>query len=467
MRFVVGFVLLLALAAAGAWVYAGWGGPPAIAIEKPEKFLGRIGELEVAITTPRGGVDELEIALEQNGQSTPLFSLGQTDASALVQAGADRVRVVRPLTRKDVPSLKSGEAHITVRAARLELNGFRRLEATESKPIHVRLEPPRIAVVSTHHFVNHGGAELVVYRTSPSDVTSGVRVGETTYPGYPLSGAGVQADPALRMAFFGLLFDQDLTTPVQVFAEDEAGNRTSATVDVKPFRRPFRRSRIEITPQFLERVVPAILENTRDFTVEADDPIQAFLRINGELREKNAATIAAHARETAPEMLWRSAFQQLTNSAVQSLFADHRTYFYGGQEIDQQVHLGFDLAVTAAVPIGAANRGRVLFADYLGIYGNCVILDHGMGVQSLYAHLSSMDVGVGDMVDKGSTIGRSGMTGLAGGDHLHFTMLVNGQPVNPVEWWDPKWMEDRVLRKIREAAPGMAAPVETTAAAVP
>jgi murein DD-endopeptidase MepM/ murein hydrolase activator NlpD len=203
--------------------------------------------------------------------------------------------------------------------------------------------------------------------------------------------------------------------------------------------------------------VPAILENTPDFDVDAGDRVQAFLRINGELREKNAATIAAQARKTAPELLWSSAFQQLSNSAVQSLFADHRTYFHGGQEIDQQVHLGFDLAVTASVPISAANRGRVVFAEYLGIYGNCVILDHGMGVQSLYAHLSSIDVGVDDTVDKGQTIGRSGMTGLAGGDHLHFTMLVDGNAVNPVEWWDPKWMEDRVLRKIREAAPGAAA----------
>lgn len=465
MRFLGGLVLLLALAAAGAWVYAGWGGPPAIAIEKPEKFLGRSGDLEVTVTTPRG-VDELEIALEQNGQSTPIFSLGTAGDSTIVREGADRIRVVRPLTRKDVPSLKSGEARIMVSAARHELYGFRRLASTESRAIQVRLEPPRLAVVSTHHFVNHGGAELVVYRTSPADVASGVRVGEITYPGYPLSGAGVAAEPALKMAFFALLHDQDLTTPVQVFAVDEAGNRASAAVDVRPFRKPFRRSRIEITPPFLDRVVPAIAENTPDLDVDQDDRLQAFLRINGDLREKNAATIAEQARKTAPEMLWSSAFQQLSNSAVQSSFADHRTYFHGGEEIDQQVHLGFDLAVTAAVPIGAAHRGRVVLAEYLGIYGNCVILDHGMGVQSLYAHLSSIDVAVGDTVEKGAILGRSGMTGLAGGDHLHFTMLVNGHPVNPVEWWDPKWMEDRVLRKIREAAPGASAPAAAEAAAV-
>ena len=83
--------------------------------------------------------------------------------------------------------------------------------------------------------------------------------------------------------------------------------------------------------------------------------------------------------------------------------------------------------------------------------GERFFIDHGMGVQSLYAHLSSMSVKVGDLVDKAQEIGRSGMTGLAQGDHLHFTQLVNGQMVNPVEWWDPKWMQDRVFRKVMEA----------------
>ena len=99
----------------------------------------------------------------------------------------------------------------------------------------------------------------------------------------------------------------------------------------------------------------------------------------------------------------------------------------------------------------ASNRGVVLLPTYLGIYGNCVILDHGLGVQSLYAHLSTIDMKEGETVEKGQTIGRTGSTGLAGGDHLHFTMLVNGVAVNPVEMWDPHWMEDRVFRKIREA----------------
>jgi len=91
----------------------------------------------------------------------------------------------------------------------------------------------------------------------------------------------------------------------------------------------------------------------------------------------------------------------------------------------------------------------VVFAEDLGIYGRCVIIDHGMGVQSLYGHLSSIAVKAGQMVEKEQEIGKSGMTGLAGGDHLHFTMLVNGNMVNPVEWWDAHWIQDRILRKLK------------------
>ena len=162
--------------------------------------------------------------------------------------------------------------------------------------------------------------------------------------------------------------------------------------------------------------------------------------------------IASFASQTAPAILWGGQpFHPFTNTGVQSAFADYRTYTYKGKDVDQQVHLGFDLASYAGTPIVASNAGKVVFAEELGIYGNCVILDHGMGVQSLYAHLSTIEVAVGQDVAKEQQLGRSGMTGMAGGDHLHFTMLVNGQMVNPVEWWDPHWIEDRIMRKLRAA----------------
>jgi murein DD-endopeptidase MepM/ murein hydrolase activator NlpD len=455
MRTFLAFVVLVLLALGGIYVGAGRAAGPEIAIDRPDRMIGLASELSFTVAAPGGTLAGVEAVLEQEGQRLPLFSLADPGDAALQQETGDRVRITRPVGRRSVPELQPGTATLVVTASRPVLFGLRTPAATARRELEVRLDPPRLSVVSAHHHVNHGGAELVVYRVSPADVESGVRVGSRTFPGYPAAGAGIPgADDLLRVAFFALLYDEELKAPIELYAQDPAGNTARAAFEYRTFPRTFRRSRIEVDDRFLERVVPAIVEGSPGLDVPPAAPLlDQYLAVNRDLRQQNADTIAAFAAQTAPEMLWQGAFRQLGGSKVESGFADYRTYYYRGEEIDRQVHLGFDLAVTANVPVAAANRGRVLFADYLGIYGNCVIVDHGLGVQSLYAHLSSVDVSPGQLVDQGTQLGRSGMTGLAGGDHLHFTMLLQGHPVNPVEWWDPKWMQDRVLRKLQEAAP--------------
>ena len=455
-RFVFGLVaFLIALAViaviggAVAWFWAARAEGPTLEIRQPGKFIGQEASLELRAVAPDGRFTRIDIEIEQKGQSYPVFTLEQPADTE----GADQMYVMRPIGKRAIPQLESGPARIVARASRPLLYGLREAETTITRDVEVRLEPPSVAVLSTHHFVNHGGAEFVVYRASPADVESGVRVGDTVYPGFPASGAGIGGDTTTRVAFFALLTDQHISTPISLFARDAAGNEVTAPLEHRPFPKPAARSRIEVDDAFLRRAVPAIASQTPDLNVStaAPDLLASYLTINRELRKRNNETIAALTAKTSPRMLWKEAFQQLGNSQVESRFADHRTYFYKGREIDQQVHLGFDLAVTARVPVSAAQRGTVVHAGYLGIYGNCVVLDHGLGVQSLYAHLSSIDVKVGAPVDRGQVLGRSGMTGLAGGDHLHFTMLVHGRPVNPVDWWDQKWMQDRVLRKIADA----------------
>jgi murein DD-endopeptidase MepM/ murein hydrolase activator NlpD len=457
----VALVILLAIGGGVAFWYAGRLPGPSIEIARPEKFVGVTTPLEVVVEAPRAELTTLEIAFEQNGARTPLFTLGSAapDAPAAQLANeADRVRVTREVGRESVPGIRSGPARIVVSASRPVLFGLRRAGAEAARDVEVRLERPRLAVLSTHHYVNQGGAEMVVYRVTPPDVASGVVVGDVEYPGFPGTGAvadGVEiADPAVRVAFFALRWDQPLDTPIRMFARDQAGNSARVEFDHRTFPKPARRSRIELDDSFLERVVPAILEGTTEIKPEGSR-LDQFLAINGDLRRKNNATVASFAGKTSPELLFRGmVFHPFTNTAVESAFADQRTYVHQGKEVDHQVHLGFDLASYAGTPIVSAARGSVVFADELGIYGNCVVVDHGMGVQSLYAHLSSIGVEPGAIVEKEQELGRSGMTGLAGGDHLHFTMLINGVMVNPVEWWDQHWIDDRILRKLRAASAG-------------
>jgi murein DD-endopeptidase MepM/ murein hydrolase activator NlpD len=463
MRKLFALLVLLLLIAAGVWFAAGRAVGPAIEIVKPSKLIGQNGELEVVLDTPGGTLKTLVVTLEQDGARVPLFSLPGDATTTLTQESETRVRLKRAIGKRSLPQLKQGKATIHVAATRPVLFGYREAASAAAREVDVRLTPPRVGIVSLHHFINHGGSEVVLYRVQPAEAESGVQVGDRVYPGFAASGAGVAgADPTLKAAFFALLYDQDLNAPIHVFARDEAGNESRASFDYRVFPKPFRRSNIEVDDRFLGRVVPDILANTQDLKV--DDPsnlLQSFLTINRELRRRNNATISALAAKTSPTLLWKGPFRQLTNSAVESSFADQRTYFYKKQEVDRQVHLGFDLASTASAPVQASNAGTVLLAEFLGIYGNCVILDHGMGIQSLYAHLSTIDVKPGQAVAQEQTLGRSGATGLAGGDHLHFTMLVGGNAVTPVDWWSAQWIEDRVLRKFREAGTPAATPVPT------
>jgi murein DD-endopeptidase MepM/ murein hydrolase activator NlpD len=457
---ILGLVAVLVLAACGVVFWAaGRAAGPGIQINQPARLVGQEGTLDVTVEAPGGRFKTLDVNLEQGGRTFPLSSLAAPAGGATVkQETRDRVRVTRPIGKRALPDLQAGAARITVSAARPVLLGLRTVSSFASRDVQVRLAPPRVSIVSTHHYINHGGSEFVVYRVSPSDAESGVRVGDVYYRGFPGTGAGLPAsDPSLRVAFFALLYDQDLNTPIELYARDEAGNQARGQFDYKVFEKPQRRSKIDLTDRFIQRVVPEILERTPDFKAPADDVLAAFVRINSDLRKIDADRIIDASKTTAPAILWKGPFRPLGNAQVESKFADHRTYFYQGKEVDRQVHLGFDLAVTVNIPVLAGNDGKVVYADYLGIYGNCVILDHGMGVQSLYGHLSAVDVKPGDTVTKNQPLGRSGMTGLAAGDHLHFGMMVDGYAVNPVEWWDPHWIQDRILRKITEAGGTVAA----------
>jgi murein DD-endopeptidase MepM/ murein hydrolase activator NlpD len=435
--------VILAVGAAALWVNAGKAEGPAIAIEG-SPLVGQTGEVAVKVTAPGGDLTGLTVTLVQGESTTALLS-----GTAEGTTEGDDFRVTIPVGKRVLPELKAGEARVDVTAVRPVLFGLRQATATATRTIQVRLTPPQIAVLSQFHYVNHGGSEMVVYRVTPPDADSGVRVGDREYRGFPAGGS----DASLRLAFFALLWDQDLNTPITVYARDAVGNEGSGSFDFRVFPKQFRKSTINLDDRFLARVVPPILQNSTELKV--DDPsnfLASYLAINRELRRMNNETITNLARETAPEILWRGPFKQLINTAVEAGFADQRTYVYNGKDVDRQTHLGYDLARVVNSPIQAGNRGKVVHAGLLGIYGNTVIIDHGMGVQSLYAHLSSIGVKVGDMVEKAQELGRSGMTGMAQGDHLHYTMLVNGQMVNPVEWWDAHWIQDRIIRKLREAS---------------
>ncbi len=435
--------LILAVVAVGGYLYvrAGSEPGPVITINGPEKFIGRATPFSITIESPTE-ITASMVGFQQNGKPLQVGDLktDRADGKIVMSGTVGQGAVNGPVT-------------LEVDASRTTFYGWRTVHSELNRELTARMDPPRVSVVSIHHFINLGGAEFVVLRATPDDVEAGIQVGDVRFRAYPGSAVGI-SDPAVRVGFFALQHDQDINTRITAYARDAAGNQATTPVEHQPFVKKFLQSKIPIDQRFLDRVVPAIASNTPDVKVDTGSPeglLKGFLEINGNLRRKNGEFIASLAEKSEPRMLWTEAFAQMGNSQVESRFADRRTYYFNDQEIDKQVHLGFDLATVQQAPVHASNAGKVVFADFLGIYGNCVIVDHGLGVQSLYAHLSQIGVKVGDTVTKNQELGRTGVTGLAGGDHLHFTMLLQGIPVNPVEWWDAHWLQDRVNRKITEA----------------
>jgi peptidase M23-like protein len=441
-------VLLVVVAAAFAALRVGAAPRVEIAPELPG--IGRRTPVVVRVAAGGRGLESVAVALVQGEKTHPLAEKRYTPRPFWAFWGPrttqDEIRV--EVGRETIEGLQAGEASIRVTASRAATPLRRPDPVVVEKTLPVRLQPPSLQVVSQQTYAAQGGSEAVVYRVGESAARDGVRVGELWFPGHRLPGGGVGD----RFALFAVPYDVASATGVRLVAVDDVGNEATASFVEQFFPRPPGSDTIELTDAFLQKVVPEILAQTPDLP-DRGGLLENYLQINGELRQRNAQELRDLAAKSRGEFLWREPFQPLGNAQVMSRFADRRTYVYQGKEVDHQVHLGFDLAVTRQVPVPASNRGVVVLARYFGIYGNTVVVDHGYGLQSLYAHLSSIGVRDGQEVERGQELGRSGETGLAGGDHLHFTILLQGQPVTPVEWWDPHWIQDRIARKLGGALP--------------
>jgi murein DD-endopeptidase MepM/ murein hydrolase activator NlpD len=314
-------------------------------------------------------------------------------------------------------------------------------------PVTIDLTPPRIEILAATQYISPGGAGLVAFRVSEA-ARSDVRIGNRSFPSFPYG----PAEKGARVTLIALPYDFPGNAPMTVSAVDEAGNAAVRAVPAELKPRKFPHDTIEIRDSLLEAKVPELLPQRPP----AQPLIEGFLTINREQRRQAEEEKRRIGARSADKPLWDGVFVQPRNTKVFANFAETRTYLYQGKPIDTQVHFGYDLAATKHMAVPAANKGVVAFTGPLTIYGNTVVIDHGLGLQTLYAHLSSIEVKPGDSVDKGQEIGRSGTTGLALGDHLHYEVLVNGISVTPLEWWDTKWLRDRVAKPLKEAGlPGI------------
>lgn len=381
-----------------------------------------------------------------SGVRTATVTIAQGEKKAVVgQVEQGSSEAILDLATLDPTALSMVEGPATLTMTAISSSLFRRT-VTSTYNVTLDLAPPRVEITSAQHYINQGGADVVTYHVSDDTVWSGVVVGDNEFVGYAKPGSATTNGD--RFAFFVYSYNLPPNTPIFVEARDAAGNVAKATlVPAKFFPKEFRKRDLPITDEFIDTKVADIISNTPGMT-RSGDRLADYLSVNRDLRHKNAEFLKELSRQSAQQFFWNGAFAPLANAAIEASFADTRSYMYNGQKVDEQVHLGFDMAVTEHYPISSAGAGKVILASYFGIYGNTVIVDHGYGLITLYGHLSSIDVTVGQMVTRGQKIGNSGATGLAGGDHLHFSMLIDGVQTNPVEFWDEHWINDHVYLRL-------------------
>ena len=424
-------LLIFAALVGGGYYYFRDTAAPEVLLTPKAGAIKKDAVLNLTLTDPTSGLARMEVKILQQGKEIPVLKKDYP-------LDTFEAREALPL---DNLLLEDGPLTVEVTAVDRAIYHFGKGNAITTSVILTRdSRPPILSVHSVAHNLNQGGAGLIVYSVSEPVTRSGIQIGDAFFPGY-------EQPSGVYLCLFAFPYNVDASEVPRLIAEDSAENIGMGGFYYHLNPKNFRSDKIGISDGFLNSKMPQF----QHLFPDAATPVDIFLKVNRELRPKNRARLLDIGRDTATQFTWSKSFLRQPNAANRAMFGDHRSYIYNGKKIDAQTHLGIDLASIARADVPASNTGRVVFADFMGIYGHCIIIDHGLGLQTLYAHLSRIDVQVGDLVERGQIIAKTGATGLAGGDHLHFGVVISGIPVNPVEWWDHNWVTNNITSKLEMA----------------
>ncbi|WP_310598665.1 M23 family metallopeptidase [Desulfobulbus sp.] len=434
-----GFLKTLALALATAVVLAAAGAgvllfefeKPTLTLNREIKYLGGKVELPLRATDQKSGIRSLTITLTQGKTSVVLLEKSFPRQAWFKTAGPTSLdeKVVIDAQKAGI---KEGEAELDISVRDFSLSGlFKGNETLRRLPVTMDTRPPAVKILHAARAIHSGGSAMVLYTISEPPGKHGVAIDNAFFPGFPVGKKDAY------VCYFALPWDAGQPEKMRLVGSDEAGNEVLLPLPTVFKKETFKRDSINLSEQFLQQKMPEFAQHYPELKGTL---LEQYLYVNNQIRRSNAETIVQLSAETDAQQLWSDRFLRMFGSG-RAGYADQRTYMYNGRAVDTQTHLGVDIASLAQAEVRASNRGKVVYAGYLGIYGNTVIIDHGQGILSLYSHLSSISATVGTLAEKDQPIGRSGATGMAGGDHLHFSMLVHGIFVTPVEWWDQHWID--------------------------
>jgi murein DD-endopeptidase MepM/ murein hydrolase activator NlpD len=436
-------ISLLAIAGITSFVLFFEGEKPSVTFDDTPDHIGKLAKIRYTVTDSASGIKAIKVTAAQGEITKELYTMDNPRTGYIGKIGPTEDKREISFDPKKL-GFKEGKIGLVLEARDFSLRGLLQGNKTVlTKDITVDLNPPTVAILHSERYISPGGSGIAIYRVSEPGTQTGVIFNGHLNPGYPLG----SDRPDTYIAYFSLPYDSENISEARIFATDQADNTASVTFSPVFQKIAQKHDSINITDGFLNAKIP---EFEQHYPEMQGTPVEKYLYANNAVRDANNKAISEACSKSSAERLWKGRFLRMLGSPKAG-FADHRTYYYQDKEIDKQVHLGVDIASTERVAVQAANTGKVVFADYLGIYGNMVILDHGQGVFSLYSHLSQINTKVGDLLEQGKVLGLTGTSGMAGGDHLHFSMIVNGVFTMPKEWWDTNWIDVTIDSPIRDS----------------
>ena len=297
---------------------------------------------------------------------------------------------------------------------------------------------PRLSILSNSYKISRGGSALVIFKVDDENIDELYIQGNNDKKFIPQS--------FYKDGYFISLLAWpvvDSSFKATIIAKDKAGNVAKSYVPLYLKQKDYRISNINLSDRFLKGKIADLAEEFEE-TQGIEGSLEQFKIINEDVRAKNETLIHELSSKISDKKISKFKMNKmypLKNAQVVARFGDHRKYYYDGEYISESYHLGLDLASNAMAAIKPQNGGEIVYSDYNGLYGNMPMIDHGLGLYTLYGHCSSTKVNTGDELSKNETIANTGKSGYAMGDHLHFGVLVQGIEVRPQEWMDKQWIK--------------------------
>ena len=381
------------------------------------------------------GIKSAKVTLSSNGVEVPIYN-----QKFLINSKSKVVKVPLP---KEVINSKNSTWSVIIEATDNSLWNFGLgNSATFVAKLLIDTTPPNVNLIANSQTITKGGSGVVIYKVDDKNLKSTyIDIGNNiTFKPIKYKKDNVYA------TLIAWPFNMDNFNP-KIVAIDKANNKSIISLQIQKLDKVYKTSKIKASDKFIDGKITQLAQSDPEYA-NIQDKLEKFKAVNELMRKKNEDLIHKYTKEVTPfNNKWDiKPFKPLKGSTRVSDFGVKRYYYYKNPNniISTSYHVGYDFASIKHDNIYSSNPGKVVFASFNGIYGNMPIIDHKFGLYTLYGHCSSVLVKKGEDVRANQVIAKTGVTGLALGDHLHFGILVQGIEVLPLEWMKKRWIQEHI-----------------------